>query len=143
MIRNEVNYTHIMADDINGNHCRTSPGSRQLQEVQNRRGENGLDRVIDHVTVMGVPDVIQWLKGNDLLLTSLYPIKENQKAIQSLVVQLNDVNSSALAIKTQRYVSEIPPSIIEAGNRCRLPIIDIRNELSLPRSDDTAHGEYH
>jgi len=93
-------------------------------------GEAGLDRCIDHITVMEVPDVIQWLKGNDFLLTSLYPIKDDPDAIQNLVQQLNAVGSSALAIKTHRYVKEIPKEIIEAGNRLRLPIIEIHKDVS-------------
>jgi len=93
-------------------------------------GERGLDRTIDHITVMEVPDVIQWLKGNDLLLTSLYPIKDDREAIGKLVEQLDEVGSSALAIKTHRYVEAIPESIIEAGNRLGLPIIEIDNEVS-------------
>ncbi|TBL69360.1 PucR family transcriptional regulator [Paenibacillus thalictri] len=93
-------------------------------------GQSGLDRQIEYITVMEVPDVIRWLKGNDLLLTSLYPIKDDKEAIGRLVQQLNEVGSSALAIKTHRYVEEIPEAIIEAGNRLGLPIIEIENEVS-------------
>jgi purine catabolism regulator len=92
-------------------------------------GEKGLDRTIDHITVMEVPDVIQWLKGQVFLLTSLYAIKDDAEAISSLVDQLNGVGCSALAIKTQRFVKEIPEVIIEAGNRLRLPIIEIDEEV--------------
>ncbi|MCR8635138.1 PucR family transcriptional regulator [Paenibacillus radicis (ex Xue et al. 2023)] len=93
-------------------------------------GEKGLHRTIDYITVMEVPDVIRWLKGNDLLLTSLYPIKDDPEAIGHLVQQLHDVGSSALAIKTERYVKEIPEVIIEAGNRLGFPIIEIEDEVS-------------
>ncbi|WP_010272856.1 PucR family transcriptional regulator [Paenibacillus senegalensis] len=93
-------------------------------------GEQGLDREIDHITVMEVPDVIQWLKGHDLLLTSLYPIKDDEDSIRALVGQLQEVGSSALAIKTSRYVDEIPEVILEEGNRLNLPIIEIDAEIS-------------
>lgn len=93
-------------------------------------GERGLDREIDHITVMEVPDVIQWLKGNDLLLTSLYPIKDDEQGIQDLVGQLQEVGSSALAIKAHRFVGSIPEIIIAEGNRLDLPIIEIDTEVS-------------
>jgi len=93
-------------------------------------GEKGLHRTIDYITVMEVPDVIRWLKGNDLLLTSLYPIKDDKEAIARLVQQLHEVGSSALAIKTERYVKHIPEIIIEEGNRLHFPIIEIDNEVS-------------
>lgn len=51
-------------------------------------GESALDKEIQYITVMEVPDVIQWLKGNELLLTSLYAIKDDLQAIQNLVPQL-------------------------------------------------------
>ncbi|TDF98127.1 PucR family transcriptional regulator [Paenibacillus piri] len=93
-------------------------------------GERGLDRAIDSITVMEVPDVVQWLKGSVLLLTSLYPIKDDEAAIAQLVEQLHTVNSAALAIKTKQYVQEIPQAIIEAGNRLQLPVIEIDPEVS-------------
>lgn len=93
-------------------------------------GEKGLHKTIDYITVMEVPDVIRWLKGNDLLLTSLYPIKDDEEAIGQLVQQLHAVGSSALAIKTERYVKQIPAAIIEAGNRLDFPIIEIDDEVS-------------
>jgi purine catabolism regulator len=92
-------------------------------------GEKGLDRTIDHITVMEVPDVIQWLKDHVFLLTSLYAIKDDAEAISHLVDQLSEVGCSALAIKTQRFVKEIPKVIIEEGNRLRLPIIEIEEEV--------------
>lgn len=93
-------------------------------------GEKGLHRTIDYITVMEVPDVIRWLKGNDLLLTSLYSIKDDEEAIRNLVQQLHEVGSSALAIKTERYVKSIPQVILDAGNSLDFPIIQIDNEVS-------------
>ena len=93
-------------------------------------GEKGVDRTIKYVTVMEVPDTIQWLKGQDLLLTSLYPIKDDPEAMQTLVTQLHEKGSSALAIKTHRFVEQIPESIIQEANRLDLPIIEIEREIS-------------
>ena len=40
-------------------------------------GDVGLDRTISAVTVMDAPDVINWLKGNEFVITSGYSIKDN------------------------------------------------------------------
>ena len=93
-------------------------------------GEGGLDRIIDSITVMEVPDVVRWLDGNVLLLSSLYPIKDDEEAIRSLVPQLAETGNSALAIKTQAYVEQIPEAIIEAGNWLNFPIIEIPNHIA-------------
>lgn len=93
-------------------------------------GEKGLDREIDYIAVMEVPDVIRWMKGNDLLLTSLFPIKNDEQAIRCLVQELSDIGSAALAIKTHRFIKEIPEIIISEGNRLNMPIIEIDSQVS-------------
>ncbi|WP_134702815.1 PucR family transcriptional regulator [Ammoniphilus sp. YIM 78166] len=93
-------------------------------------GEKGLHREISYVTVMEVPDVIQWLKGQDLLLTSLYPIKDDEVALQDLVKKLKQKGSAALAIKTNRYFEEIPEPILYYGNLLDFPIIEINSDTS-------------
>lgn len=93
-------------------------------------GEQGCDREIEFITVMEVPDVIQWLNGNDLLITSLYPIKDDENAIKQIVSQLVEKGSSALAIKTRRFIEKIPDVIIFEGNRLGFPIIEIDEKVS-------------
>ncbi|TVY11795.1 PucR family transcriptional regulator [Paenibacillus cremeus] len=93
-------------------------------------GERGMDRRMDSITVMEVPDVIRWLKGSVLLLTSLYPIKEDEQAIGQLVRQLHAAGGCALAIKTGPYVKEIPAIIKDEGNRLNFPIIEIHPDVS-------------
>ncbi|CAG7632280.1 Purine catabolism regulatory protein [Paenibacillus solanacearum] len=93
-------------------------------------GADGLDRTIEAVTVMEVPDVIRWLKGNVLLLTSLYPVKDDEEAIENLVGRLHMAGIAGLAIKTGQYVRHIPDAIVAAGNRLGLPIIEIDKETT-------------
>lgn len=93
-------------------------------------GEAGLDRTIDSITVMEVPDIVRWLQGNVMLLSSLYPIKDDEEAIGKLVQRLEAAGSSALAIKTEQYIIHIPEIIIQEGNRLHLPIIEIKNEVT-------------
>ncbi len=93
-------------------------------------GDRGLDNQIESITVMEVPDVVRWLNGNVLLLSSLYPIKDDEEAIRSLVPQLAAAGNSALAIKTQTYVDKIPVTIIDAGNRLNFPIIEIPSDMA-------------
>ncbi|WP_374561797.1 PucR family transcriptional regulator ligand-binding domain-containing protein [Sinobaca sp. H24] len=38
---------------------------------------------------MEVPDIVNWLKGNELLLTSLYPIKDDEEAQKNLIRELH------------------------------------------------------
>ena len=48
-------------------------------------GDVGLDRTISAVTVMDAPDVINWLKGNEFVITSGYSIKDNPLSLETLI----------------------------------------------------------
>lgn len=93
-------------------------------------GREGLSREIEHITVMEVPDVVQWLKGRELLLTSLFSVKDDEQAMFSLVSRLHHRGSSALAIKTSHYVERIPDSILRQGDELDFPIIEVLADVS-------------
>lgn len=93
-------------------------------------GSKGMSRRIEHITVMEVPDIVQWLKGRELLLTSLFSVKDDPGALEKLVQQLHRKGSSALAIKTNRYIERIPDSILSQGDQLDFPIIEVMNEIS-------------
>ncbi|KHF39463.1 PucR family transcriptional regulator [Halalkalibacter okhensis] len=93
-------------------------------------GHSGLSRTISYVTVMEVPDIINWLKGNELLLSSLYPIKDNLNAQAELIDRLHEVGTGALAIKANRFIGSVPEIMIKKSEQYGLPIIVIPEEVS-------------
>ncbi len=93
-------------------------------------GEGGLDRSIEYVTVMEVPDVVRWLKGKDFLLTSLYAIKDDAAAQEQLIGQLAAVGSAAIAIKTHRFLTEVPEGILRAAHELNFPVIEIDADVT-------------
>ncbi|WP_026699728.1 PucR family transcriptional regulator [Salibacterium aidingense] len=101
-----------------------------LRECRVIAGYQGLDKEISYVTIMEVPDIVQWLKGNELMLTSLYPIKDDPQAQQELIQQLYARGTSALAIKPNRFVENIPMPILEEAEKYGFPIIEIPERVS-------------
>ena len=88
-------------------------------------GREGLDHLINGVTIIDAPDIADWLKGNELLLTSLYSIHSfNQQDQREFIRQLALRGVSALAVKLNKYVEEIPLAMIEAGDEFCIPIIE-------------------
>jgi len=53
-------------------------------------GEGGLQRKVDYVTVMEVPDIKRWLKGNDLLITSFYSVRKSEEAQCRLISSVKE-----------------------------------------------------
>lgn len=101
-----------------------------LRECQVVAGHKGLERPVKYVTVMEVPDIVKWLKGDELILSSLFPIKDDQDAQKLLIRQLHERGSAALAIKSHRFVNEIPQSLLDEAEAYDFPVIEIPGEVS-------------
>ena len=93
-------------------------------------GASGLDRQIKHVTVMEVPDLTQWLKGNDFIITSLYCIKDDLQAQIKLIQDIAKLGCAALAIKTNRYVQTLPSEMKAIANDLDFPLLDIPSHIT-------------
>ncbi|MGI6129749.1 MAG: PucR family transcriptional regulator [bacterium] len=93
-------------------------------------GQTGLNRQINHITIMEVPDLVQWLKGNDFIITSLYCIKDDPDAQVKLIQDIARLGCAALAIKTNRYVKTLPTEMIAAANELSFPLIEIPKHVT-------------
>jgi PucR family transcriptional regulator, purine catabolism regulatory protein len=93
-------------------------------------GENGLDRVIKLVNVIEVPDIMDWLIDGEFLLTTGYSFREYPELMKSLIPRMNETQSAALAIKTKRYLNEIPDEIIKSANQFEIPLLEVPFDLS-------------
>src|SRR5699024_10652190 len=88
-------------------------------------GHDGLDRIVENITIMEVPDIVQWLKGRELILTSLFAIQDDQDAQNILIQRLYYAGATALAIKPFETMDNIPEGIIENANKLGFPVIQI------------------
>lgn len=100
-----------------------------FKNVQVLAGKSGLDRNVEHVTVMEVPDIKRWLKGNDFLLTSFYSVRKGTEEQCHLIEELSDI-CCCVAVKTGQYVDEIPEEVKETADQCNLPLLEIPFHLS-------------
>src|SRR5205807_3728024 len=96
-----------------------------LQNVKVLAGSAGLDRTITCVNIMEVPDILQWVRGGELLLTTTYPLKDSQISLRELVPLLNEKGLAALAIKPHRYLEEIPNEILAVADELALPVLEL------------------
>ena len=96
-----------------------------LEGAQVLTGEVGLERTIRAVTVMDAPDIVNWLTGNEFVITSGYSVKDNPLSLETLVTDLARINAAGLGIKLRRFIDEIPQSIVDLSVSLSLPIIVI------------------
>ena len=88
-------------------------------------GRAGLDRVVRSVNVMEVPDILDWVKPDELLLTTAYPLREDLAALTELVPHLVDHGLAGMAIKPTRYIGSIPASMVAEADRLGFPLIEL------------------
>ena len=100
-----------------------------LAEARVLAGAQGLDRIVQRLNVMEVPDILPWVKPHELLLTTGYPLRDDPDALVNLVVDLDDRGLSALAIKLHRYIDELPPKLLDEAERRGFPIIEFPREV--------------
>lgn len=102
-----------------------------LKDARIAAGAEGLNRSVGTVNMMDAPDIIHFLKPNELLLTTAYAVKDHPETLYSLIEQMAGTGCAGLAIKTKRFLGEIPSSVIEAANRLQFPLLELPLEYSL------------
>lgn len=102
----------------------------KLKEVKLLAGAGGIKRHIKKINIMEVPDILDWVEDGELLLTTLYSIKDDQKALKELIPGLADKKLAGLGVKPERYVKKIPDFMIEQANRFNFPLLEIPYNLS-------------
>src|SRR5947209_19249067 len=96
-----------------------------LRNVRVLAGSAGLDRHITCVNVMEVPDILQWVRGGELLLTTTYPLKDARVSLRDLMPRLNEQGMAAIAIKPHRYLAEVPVAILTLADELALPASEL------------------
>lgn len=93
-------------------------------------GHAGLGRPVRAVNVMEVPDILEWVKPDELLLTTAYPLRDDRVALDALVPRLAERGLAGIALKPARYIDTIPDSMIEAADRHGFPLIELPADAS-------------
>jgi purine catabolism regulator len=92
-------------------------------------GKGGLDRIVQRLNVMEVPDILAWVKPHELLLTTGYPLRNTPQSLGRLVADLDERGLAALGIKLGRYVDELPDEMVEQADRLGFPLILLPNDV--------------
>jgi purine catabolism regulator len=96
-----------------------------LKDAKVVAGERGLDRIINFVLTMDVPDASKWIRGNELLLTAGYIFLNNPEMEKTFIYDLVEKNCAALAIKPGRFINTIPLHMIKAAEEKNFPLLEL------------------
>lgn len=101
-----------------------------LRKARVVAGERGLDNVIRSVNVMEVPDIIDWVHPGELLVTTLYPLRDDKAAVDALIPQLAEKGLAGLAVTPDSYIDEVPKCMLDDANRLGFPLIELPPRVS-------------
>lgn len=93
-------------------------------------GASGLDRVVTGVNVMEVPDIEEFVKEGELLLTTAYPIRDRPERLVELLPVFQARGLAALAIKPLRYLDHLPDRLAERADALGFPVLVVPDRTS-------------
>ncbi|WP_117168228.1 PucR family transcriptional regulator [Paraliobacillus sediminis] len=94
-------------------------------------GIDGKENEILHVNMMDAPDISNYLKPNELLVTTAYHVKDDPQLLLDLIVAMDEKGCAALGIKTQRFLMEVPKEVKALADKLKFPVIELPIETSL------------
>jgi purine catabolism regulator len=104
----------------------------ELTGVMLIAGESGLTNHVRSVNVMEAPDIAQWLRGGEFLLSSGYQFRDSAGDFEDFIKTIHAAGAAALGFKN-RFLQEFPSGAKDFANRLGLPILGL--PLELPYSD--------
>jgi purine catabolism regulator len=96
-------------------------------------GGSGLDRAISAVNVMTVPDIGRWVRKDEFLLATGYPLPRDGEGQGRLLSDLHRLGLAGIGIKLDRYMPELSQAMIDAAEQIGLPLVVIPESI---RFDD-------
>ena len=93
-------------------------------------GSGGLDRQINCVDILEVPDSFLWLRENELLITTFYAVRNDPDGQLAILRALGRSGAAALAVKFGRFVGEPPPPLLRLADELGIPLLDVPDGVS-------------
>ncbi len=93
-------------------------------------GRSGTERLIRYVNVMEVPEILPYVKEDELLLTTAYPIRDRPGALEALVPRLAERGLAALAVVPRPFLGRLSGSVIAEADRLAFPLIELPDHAS-------------
>lgn len=88
-------------------------------------GAGGGNQVITSVNQMEVPDLVNWMKEGQLIVTTGYFIRNDINDQRQILIDLAQKRSAGLAIKIRRFFQSIPQHMISLADELNFPLIEI------------------
>ncbi|WDU60763.1 PucR family transcriptional regulator ligand-binding domain-containing protein [Pseudomonas poae] len=104
-----------------------------LREASVVAGVNAMDREITWVHIVDHPEITNWLKPGELLLTTGYNWPVDDDESRSMVRRLSQIGLAGVVLAVPHFREHFTEAAIEEANLCNLPLLELPWEI--PFSD--------
>ncbi|HWE60933.1 MAG TPA: PucR family transcriptional regulator ligand-binding domain-containing protein, partial [Chloroflexota bacterium] len=88
-------------------------------------GARGLGREVQWAHVVDVPDVLQWVRAGDLLLTTAVSLRDHPQSQQQLVPDLHRKGLAGLVLAIGGYLERMPEAMRVQADDLDFPLIEL------------------
>lgn len=92
-------------------------------------GKSGLDREVDYIDVMDLPDIAPWIRPNVFLLSTFYVIRDNPAAQQEVIRTLATRRAAGLCLDPYMFLKGVPPEVERLADELAVPIVELPEEV--------------
>lgn len=101
-----------------------------LKDATLLAGQGGMENLISSVNVLEALDIENWGGYGEVILTSYFALNDlSNKELNSFFKKMKEIGISAIIIKIDRLVTNIPTKIIELCNELEIPLIKINKTV--------------
>ncbi len=100
-------------------------------------GAGGAAEIVSRVNVIEVPDILPWVKPNELLLTTGFPLRNADSGrvfgaseLVEFVRALSASKVSALAVKSGRYLDALPAEMLATADELDFALISLPETIA-------------
>ncbi len=96
-----------------------------LRDAQVVAGKHSLERDISWVHMVDHPDIVDWVKPGELLLTTGFNWPNDDAASRRLVKKLSEVGLAGVVLAVPHFLEHFPPEAIQEADRVGLPLFEL------------------
>lgn len=100
-----------------------------LREATVVAGEATMDREITWVHIVDHPEITNWLKPGELLLTTGYNWPADDEESRQMVRQLSAIGLTGVVLAVPYFREHFSAAAIDEANKCNLPLLELPWEV--------------
>jgi PucR family transcriptional regulator, purine catabolism regulatory protein len=103
-------------------------------------GAEHLDRPVRWLHISEQPDIADYLKGSELLLTTLMGLGSDAGFRREFVRRLADARIAGLLVRLGAGFSAVPAELVDEAGRLGLPLVLLRHRIGFVEVTERVHG---